>query len=133
MKKLILRFFTFVAILYVIDNLIKPFDFDRPSSLYMLAATLSFFSLIIKPVIQFFTIPLNFFTFGLFNFVISCAALYVFKLLIGGFKITNGYLGSINSNDVDISEIKLSSIAVLIVSALFISLLNNLINWTQGD
>lgn len=132
-KKIVLRFFTFIAILFLVDQMIKGFDFVNVSSLLSLAAILTFFSLILKPIIQFFTLPINFFTFGLFNFLVSCAALYIFDLLIAGFDIKDGTLNSINSQPIIISDIRMSTIGVIIVASLFISLLNNIIDWTQSE
>jgi putative membrane protein len=131
MKKIILRVFTYVAVLYLVDSLIHGFEFQDSGTVLLLAALLSLTDRIINPIVKFFTLPLNLLTFGLFNFILSCVYLYIFDLLIPGLQIVNGYLGPFNSTAIQIPTIRLSLIGVIIIGAFVISFLNAIVTWTQ--
>ena len=133
MKKAVLRFFSFIAILFIVDQLLHGFEFNSPVTMLFLALLLTVFQIFIRPTISFLTLPINFFSFGLFNFLVSVAMIYLFSLLISGFTISNGYISAISNSDIQVSSISLSRIAVIIVSSLFIALLNNLTNWALDD
>jgi putative membrane protein len=131
MKKLILRIFTYISILFIVDKAITGFEMETFTAILILAVVLSICHIAINPIIGFLTLPLNFMTFGVFNFLISCVFLYIFKLLIPGFELRDGYIGPFNSDIANSAPINLSMIGVILVSAFLISLFNNIINWTQ--
>lgn len=59
-----------------------------------LSAAISALNWLVKPIIRFFTLPINFGTVLLFGIVFNFAALYVFKAIIPGYGITSGdFLG----------------------------------------
>jgi putative membrane protein len=132
MKKIIVRIFTYIAILFLVDSLIHGFEFVDVAAVLLLSFLLSITDLIINPVVKFFTLPLNLFTFGIFNFVLSCVYLYFFDLLIPGLRIIKGYLGPFTSSAIQIPQINLSQLGVVIIAALMISILNTVVSWTQS-
>lgn len=133
MKSIVLRLFTFIAILYLIDRFIIGFEITSATSAVALAALLSITQLIIKPIIKFLTFPINLLTFGIFNFFISCVLLYLYNFIVPGFQLIAGSVGPFNSSDIQVPEVKLSQIGVIILASFAISLLNSIISWTQGD
>jgi putative membrane protein len=131
LKGLVLRFFTYIAIAYIVTIFIKGFNFNSPSTLFLFAFVLSISFFTIEPVIKFLTFPVNFLTFGLFSFVISSCLLYFFSSVIPGFKVTEGSIGPFSNSLIQIPRISLSHIGVIVISSIIISFLNNLISWTQ--
>lgn len=131
MKKIVLRTFTYIAILFLIDSLIHGFEFTDAGAVILFALLLSITELIIKPIVKFFMLPLNFFTFCFFNFILSCIYLYIFDLLIPGLQIVNGYLGPFVSSAIEVPTINVTQIGVIAIAAIIISLLNGLVGWTQ--
>lgn len=53
-------------------------------------------NLIIKPLVRFLTMPINFLTLGLFNIIINAAMLWIVDYFLDGFKISGfpGYIWS---------------------------------------
>lgn len=130
MKKFILRYFTYIAILYIVDKTVNGFEINNPSAMFIMAFIFTLTLIAIKPAIKFVTLPANFLTFGTLNFLTSIALLYMFFIIIPGLSIQTGSLGPVYSSDIQIPEVKLSMIGVIIISSFFISLFNNIINWT---
>ncbi len=129
MKPLIIRFFSFVAILFIVDNLINGFEIIGMGSYLFFALLLSITYTVFIPLIKFFTLPVNMLTLGLFNFIIGCVYIYFFKLIIPGFIVQDGSIGPIFNDNIEVEAIKLSFLSIIIVSSLFITLLNNIITW----
>lgn len=131
LKGLVLRFFTYVGIAYIITVFIKGFTFNSASTLFLFAFVLSISYFTLEPVIKFLTFPVNFLTFGLFNFVVSSCLLYFFSSVLPGFKVTQGSIGPFTNSAIQIPKISLSQVGVIIISSIIISFLNNLVSWTQ--
>lgn len=133
MKNFVIRFFSFIAILFIVDSLIKGFDIADLGSYLLFAFLLTLTYIALAPIIKFFTLPINLLTLGIFNFIISCFYIYFFKLIIPGFEITQGSIGPLFNKEIQLSEISLSLFAVIIISSLLITFLNNIISWAMDD
>lgn len=57
--------------LFIVDKLMPSVYIGSLSSLIMLTVIFGCLNIIIKPIIQFFSIPMTLLTFGLFSFVIN--------------------------------------------------------------
>jgi putative membrane protein len=132
MKEVTLRFFGYLAILYLVDAAVAGFDLTLPSAAIILALLLSITFLVLNPAIKFFTLPLNLVTLGFFSFLISCLYLYFFNFIIPGYYISDGSIGPVTGSLVQIPQIQLSLVAVVIISSMLISLLNNIVTWSLG-
>jgi putative membrane protein len=132
-KAVILRFFTFIAVLYLVDKMINGFELSATSSTLALATLLAITQLAIKPVVKFLTFPINLVTFGIFNFFISCIFIYLYNFIVPGFRLVPGSIGPIATADIQVPEVRLSQIGVIILASIVISILNNIVSWTQGD
>ncbi len=130
MKGIILRIFTFLAILFFIDSVITGFEIESLGAYLLFAVLLSVTNIALIPVIRFFTLPINTVTFGLFNFIISCVYIYFFNFIIPGFKVTDGSLGPFVSSNLNVPEIGMSFWAIIIFSSLLITFFNNVVSWT---
>lgn len=129
MKHFFVRFFCFISILFIIDSLISGFDIEGLTSYLVFAFLLTATYMLLEPLIRFFTLPVNLVSLGAFNFVLGCFYIYFFKLIVPGFIIQDGSLGPLFNKEIQLPEIKLSYIAVIILSSLSITLLNNIVTW----
>lgn len=80
--------------LYIISNLMSSVYIGSLGSLIMLTIIFGCLNLIVKPVIQFFSLPITLLTLGLFSLVINGIVLYLAFALVPGVHL-NGLLNSI--------------------------------------
>ena len=80
--------------LYIISNLMSSVYIGSLVSLIMLTIIFGCLNLIVKPVIQFFSLPITLLTLGLFSLVINGIVLYLAFALVPGAHL-NGLLNSI--------------------------------------
>lgn len=74
--------------LFIVDKLMPSVYIGSLSSLIMLTIIFGCLNIIIKPVIQFFSIPMTLLTFGLFSFVINGIVLKLAFALVPGVYIS---------------------------------------------
>lgn len=80
--------------LYIISNLMSSVYISSLGSLLMLTVIFGCLNLIVKPIIQFFSLPITFLTLGLFSLVINGIVLYLAFTIVPGVHL-NGFLNSI--------------------------------------
>ena len=80
--------------LYIISYLMSSVYISSLGSLIMLTIIFGCLNLIVKPVIQFFSLPITFLTRGLFSLVINGIVLYLAFSIVPGVHL-NGFLNSI--------------------------------------
>lgn len=80
--------------LYIISNLMSSVYISSLGSLLMLTVIFGCLNLVVKPVIQFFSLPITFLTLGLFSLVINGIVLYLAFAIVPGVHL-NGFLNSI--------------------------------------
>lgn len=80
--------------LYIISYLMSSVYISSLGSLIMLTIIFGCLNLIVKPIIQFFSLPITFLTLGLFSLVINGIVLYLAFSLVPGVHL-NGFLNSI--------------------------------------
>jgi putative membrane protein len=129
MKLHIIRFICFIAFLFITDSVINGFEINDLGSYFLFAFLLTITYIAIIPTVKFFTLPANLLTFGIFNFVISCVYIYFFKYIIYGFEIKDGSIGPFITSNIQLEEVKLSLISVVIMSSLFLTIMNNIVSW----
>ena len=73
-----------------------PTVLRRIQTAFLAGLLLGAVNLVIKPLVHFLTLPINFLTLGLFNIVINAAMLWIVDYFIEGFKISGfwGYIWS---------------------------------------
>lgn len=74
--------------LFIVDKLMPSVYIGSLSSLIMLTVIFGCLNIIIKPIIQFFSIPMTLLTFGLFSFVINGIVLKLAFALVPGVSIS---------------------------------------------
>ena len=80
--------------LYIISYLMSSVYISSLGTLIMLTIIFGCLNLIVKPVIQFFSLPITFLTLGLFSLVINGIVLYLAFSIVPGVHL-NGFLNSI--------------------------------------
>lgn len=98
--------------LYIISSLMSSVYISSLGSLIMLTIIFGCLNVIVKPVIQFFSLPITFLTLGLFSLVINGLVLYLAFSLVPGVHL-NGFLNSI-----------WAAILLSIVNAIFYNILD---------
>jgi len=91
MQGLILRWAVNVAALFLTSSLVKGIHIDGLMAGLVAAAVLGIINATIRPVISFFTWPLNFLTLGLFPFILNGVMLLLVSGVVKGFSV-EGFL-----------------------------------------
>lgn len=91
MQGLILRWVINAAALFFIGSIIQGIHVQSFWAGLMAAAALGIINAVIRPIVTFFTWPLNFLTLGLFPLVINAVFLLMVSGLVKGFTV-EGFL-----------------------------------------
>ena len=83
----ILHFCLVAAALLLVAHIVKGFEVKDFGSALIVALVLGLANVLIRPILAFFSAPLNWVTFGLFTFVIDGALLKFVAEFIEGFKV----------------------------------------------
>lgn len=94
MKKTLIFIVINAVSLYIISNLMSSVYIGSLGSLLLLTIIFGGLNLIVKPVIELFSLPITFLTLGLFSLVINGVVLYLAFALVPGAHL-NGFLNSI--------------------------------------
>ncbi len=89
MLRILAKWFIQAVTLLVITQFVPGFEVDGIYIALILAAVLALLNVTVKPLLLFISLPLNFFTFGLFTFVINAGLLWFAATFIDGFEISN--------------------------------------------
>lgn len=132
MKKIIRNFFAFLAILLIVDLLFNGFDITSIWTYFLLAIILAVTQFLLEPIITFFTVPANNVTFALFLFVFSIVYFYFFGLFLPGFKLSDGSIGPLVTQQLQVPVINMSIYFVLVFAGLLVAILDSIITWTTN-
>ena len=94
MKRISLFIIINAISLYIISNLMSSVYISSLGSLIMLTIIFGCLNLIVKPLIEFLSLPITFLTLGLFSLVINGIVLYLAFSLVPGVHL-NGFINSI--------------------------------------
>lgn len=86
-------------------------------------------SLLLKPILNLITLPLNFLTFGSFSFVTNIIILYLLTVFVTQISISAFTFQGFSFAGFVIPEIYLNTLFAFIVSAFVLSLIISLIQW----
>ncbi|WP_372473739.1 phage holin family protein [Capnocytophaga sp. ARDL2] len=75
------------VIVYVLANFLPGASVDSFGTSIIVVLVLSIFNLVIKPVLQFVSIPITFLTLGLFNFLINTLIVWMVSGIVDGFEL----------------------------------------------
>jgi len=113
LKGLIIRWVLNGIGLFVISNLIEGITVTGFKAALVAALVLGIVNAVIRPIVIFFTLPINFFTLGLFTLVINGLMLYIVGSVVDGFAV-EGFFASI-------------------IGALLLAVFSTAINWVIKD
>lgn len=86
LKKLLIS----TIIVLLLSYFLKPgVQVDNIATALIVAVVLSLLNTFVKPVLVFFTLPITFFTLGLFLLVINTIMVYVCDYLVDGFEVNS--------------------------------------------
>jgi len=100
MQGILLRWAVNVAALFLTSNLIKGIHIENLMAGLVAATLLGVMNAVLRPIISFFTWPLNFLTLGIFPFLLNGAMLVLVGFLVDGFDIAGVTTGNITGEGV---------------------------------
>ncbi len=135
MRGLIIKILATMTSFYATAALIAGFKIDNNWQSYLVTAVVFLlFNLIITPLIKLLLLPINLLTLGLFRWLGSVLALYVFDTLYTGITVTSYYFAGYKNGLFELPQATISSFWVYCLSALCLSIVYNLVTTlVQGD
>lgn len=95
--KIILHWIILSVAVFVTSKIISGIVVDPVWTVLIVGACLTLFNMIIKPVINILTLPINIITLGLFSLVINGILFWYLGVLIEGFNVTTFYAAFIGA------------------------------------
>jgi len=88
MRGLVIRWVVTAAALWLTSLVVRGIQVDGIGPLFFAAVVLGIFNAVLRPLVLFFTLPINLLTLGLFTFVINGAMLKLTGDVVRGFSVT---------------------------------------------
>lgn len=130
MRTIIKHFLINTVSLYLVSLTISGIGFaDGIYSLLLAGAVLTVTTLIIRPIINIFLLPINLITFGLFRWVGYAITLYIVTIIVPGFKLLDFAFNGYSSYWFSIPAITLTGILAFIAFSFLISFVSSLLHW----
>lgn len=89
MKNWILRWVVNALALAIVAHLNIGVKYDTLQGLLLATVAIGFANSVVRPILAFFTMPLNCLTFGLFGYVLTFLLFYVVGNVVPGFHVTD--------------------------------------------
>lgn len=87
MKNMFVRLLSTAILVLIIDFFMKGVSVDHFWKSIVVAVVLGLLNTLVKPILVFFTMPITFFSLGLFLLVINAIMIELCTLIVGGFVI----------------------------------------------
>jgi putative membrane protein len=94
MTKLVLKYVSIVATIYLLSYAITAIRIDSIPSLLLMGFILLIVNMLVKPVLLIITLPLNLITFGLFTFIVNAWTIMLADHFATGVSM-GGFLNSL--------------------------------------
>ena len=124
-KQPILAFISFIIVSYFYPG----FTFDRVAVLVVAGLLFGLLSLTVKPILGFFSLPLNLFTFGLFSFISGAVLIYLVSVFVDGFSIIGFQFSGLEVSGFTIPSFWLIPLVSAIFGSVLIGWFNTIIRW----
>jgi uncharacterized membrane protein YvlD (DUF360 family) len=132
MKKIIRSFFYFSLSLSLTNFFLKNLRLDHDlTTLFQAALVLTFFELLLKPIIKILLLPINFITLGSIRILINLVGLYLAILLVSGFFVLSISQPVIIWPNLKIEFLQSQGIIATLYTSIFISLFYTFLNWLR--
>ena len=130
MKTLFRHFVIDTYSLWLTSRLASGMVFDDGlKTLFIAGLAVTFVSLIAKPVINLFLLPINLITFGLFRWVGVAVILYLVTLLVKSFHISSFMFNGLNNKWLEIPALHVNGYLSFILFSFILSLITSFIYW----
>jgi len=125
MKKILRYIILFTFSLITANQIWHNLSFSKiPLTIIEVAAILTLFELLLKPIIKILLIPINILTLGLFRLVIDTLGLYLAIFFISDFQVENIYISKYNYQVNNFWAFLLSSFTIGIILYIYNSILH---------
>ncbi len=125
MKKILRYIILFTFSLITANQIWHNLSFNQiPLTIIKVAAILTLFELLLKPIIKILLIPINILTLGLFRLVIDTLGLYLAIFFISDFQVGNIYISKYNYQINNFWAFLLSSFTIGIILYIYNSILH---------
>lgn len=125
MKKILRYIILFTFSLITANQIWQNLSFNQiPLTIIEVAAILTLFELLLKPIIKILLIPINILTLGLFRLVIDTLGLYLAIFFISDFQVGNIYISKYNYQINNFWAYLLSSFTIGIILYIYNSILH---------
>ncbi len=125
MKKILRYIILFTFSLITANQIWHNLSFNQiPFTIIKVAAILTLFELLLKPIIKILLIPINILTLGLFRLVIDTLGLYLAIFFISDFQVGNIYISKYNYQINNFWAFLLSSFTIGIILYIYNSILH---------
>jgi len=130
MKRIIRHYVIDTFSLWVISQTAQGLIFEKGlHSLFIAGLGLMAVSLLAKPIINVFLLPLNLITFGLFRWVSSAVILYLVTLLVKDFIIVSFSFAGFSSKWFDIPALHFQGFLAFVGFSFLLSFVSSFIYW----
>ena len=130
MKKILRFWFIYLVSLKLVQGLIPVILFSEGNkTLILVAAALTVFELVIKPIVKILLLPINILTLGLTRWVVNLIGLYLATFLVSGLTIKAYFFPGVNWQGFIIPSFPLSLLATYILISFSINFSFSLIRW----
>ncbi|MGF7142490.1 putative membrane protein [Anaerotaenia torta] len=94
MSKLLLKYISAVAAIFLLSKVIPSITIKSIPSLLVMGFVLFLANLLVKPILLLLTLPFNLITFGLFSFIVNAWTIMLSDAMVKGINM-NGFVNSL--------------------------------------
>ncbi|MGG7036110.1 MAG: phage holin family protein [Flavobacterium sp.] len=102
--KLLIRVLVTALLVIILSKVMKDVKVDEFTTALTVAIVLGLLNFFVKPILVLFTLPITFFTLGLFYLVINAVIIMVCDKLVDGFEITSFWITFLFSIALSLSQ-----------------------------
>jgi len=124
-RSIILSFASFLLVSYFYPG----FSFERVQVLVISAFVFSLLILTVNPILKVLSLPLNLFTFGLFNFFSGALLIYIVGSAVSGFSIVAYNFPGAQISGFAIPSFLVTSVFSSLIASFLIGWLNTFLKW----
>jgi len=130
MKKLLKGFFiNLLGFIFVWQYLPSIQLTGRFEALMFAALVLTLLDKFVKPILKAIMIPINFITFGLFNWIVTVLVFYITTILTKDIQVVDFTFNGFNTDFLIIPKVLVQQPWTYVISALSVVILTKIIKW----
>lgn len=130
MKKLLLKFLTNAAAIYLATKVVPGISYNGGwETLAMIAAVLALVNMFIKPLVMLLALPVEILTLGLFGLIINAAMLFLVAYLVPQFKIEQFYFSGASLYGITAGAMNIPRWGTAVIGSVLISAITGFLGW----